>query len=270
MTRDDTRRTRSADGVAIAYDVRGDGPALVLVHGWAGRRGHWDEQVDACSSSSTVVRLDLAGHGASGRGRARWTVSAFADDVVAVVETLALGDLVLVGHSLGGSVIALAAPRLGPRVRGLVGVDTWSSIGVRLEPSEIERSVFLPDMRADFAVGSRRFAELMCGPTTPRPLLERITAETASMPPDIAVAILDTAIAAGPDEIERALRDLAVPKTAIASETFRPKDPATLAAFGIDHVVIPRTGHYLMLERPSEFNEHLARTVAAMFAANPG
>jgi pimeloyl-ACP methyl ester carboxylesterase len=69
----------------------------------------------------------------------------------------------------------------------------------------------------------------------------------------------------GPEDLERALLD--VPKAAISSETFRPKDAATLAAFGIDNVVIPGTGHYLMLERPSEFNERLARVLDVMAGA---
>ena len=258
--------TRSGDGLEIAYDVLGAGPAVVFVHGWAGRRSHWDGQ-RPLAASHTVVRVDLGGHGASGRGRTRWTVSRFAEDVVAVVDTLALDAVVLVGHSLGGSVIALVAERLGERVRGVMGVDTWSALGTRHSVSDIERSVVLPEMRVDFAAGSRRFVEAMCGPTTPRPLVERLAEEVASMAPGIALAVLDEAIRTGPEDVERALDALDVPKAAISSATFRPKDPATLAAYGIDNVVLAGTGHYLMLERPAEFNALLAGVLAAMHPA---
>jgi pimeloyl-ACP methyl ester carboxylesterase len=257
------RTVTSADGVRIAYHVAGGGaPALVFVHGWCGRRSHWDEQVDAFSPDHLIVRIDLAGHGASGPGRDRWTVASFAEDVVAVVNALAIDRVILIGHSLGGSVIVAAALRLGQRVAGLIGIDTWSSIGVRAEPADIEASVLLPDMRADFATGSARFVQLMCGPTASPALVSRITTEVAAMPPQVALAIMDEAIRQGPMQLEDGLRAIDVPKSAISSETFRPKDAGTLASFGIGNVVIPGTGHFLMLEQPAEFNHELKASVA--------
>src|SRR5438128_253020 len=71
---------RSADGVAIRFQVSGQGePTLVLVHGWALDHRLWDGQVPRLSARHRVVTLDLAGHGASGRQRARWTMAAFGD-----------------------------------------------------------------------------------------------------------------------------------------------------------------------------------------------
>jgi len=257
------RTAISADGVPIAYDVTGDGvPALVFVHGWSGNRGHWDEQVEPFASDHLVVRVDLAGHGASGVGRDRWTVASFADDVVAVVDALALDRVILIGHSLGGSVIVPAAQRLAPRVLGVIGIDTWSSIGVRHRTADIEASVLLPDMRADFAAGSARFAELMCGPTASAALVCRVRDEVAAMASDVAVSILDEAIQSGAGDLEDGLRALDVPKSAISSETFRPKDAQVLASFGISNVVVPGSGHYLMIERPIEFNRELAAAVS--------
>ena len=61
---------RSADGVAIRFEVEGQGePTLVLVHGWAFDRHVWDGQVPALSARHRVVTLDLAGHGESGGSR---------------------------------------------------------------------------------------------------------------------------------------------------------------------------------------------------------
>jgi len=255
----------STDGVPIVFDIcgrRSDAPALVFVHGWSGRREHWDEQREVFARDRLVVRLDLAGHGASGRARTRWSVGAFAADVMAVVDTLDLDHVVLIGHSLGGSVIVETARRLGGRVVRLVGVDTWSSIGIRRSVEDLEASVLLPQMRTDFEAGARAFASIMCGPSTPLDLAARIADEAASMTPQIAIAVLDDAIAAGPEVFEQTLRDLEVPRSSISSESFRPKDGAVLAAFGIDNVVLPGTGHYLMLERPRAFNELLAGVLA--------
>jgi len=68
----------SGDGVPIHYDVQGNGAlALVFVHGWCCNRRYWDRQMGHFAAQYTVVGLDLAGHGASGRDRTQWTVPAF-------------------------------------------------------------------------------------------------------------------------------------------------------------------------------------------------
>src|SRR4030042_643712 len=96
---------RSADGVPIHYDVRGNGAiALVFVHGWCCNRHHWDRQMSYFAPHYTVVSLDLAGHGESGCNRTRWTIPSFGQDVVAVVGQLGLEQVVLIGHSMSGPV----------------------------------------------------------------------------------------------------------------------------------------------------------------------
>jgi pimeloyl-ACP methyl ester carboxylesterase len=62
--------------------------------------------------------------------------------------------------------------------------------------------------------------------------------------------------------MEERLGSLHVPNSAISSETFRPKDPVAFTSYGILNVVISGSGHYLMLERPDEFNAELASAVA--------
>src|SRR6185503_15216252 len=61
----DVRGTvKSADGVAVRYEVLGSGtPAVVFVHGWSCDRRYWREQVDHFAERFTVVTVDLAGHG---------------------------------------------------------------------------------------------------------------------------------------------------------------------------------------------------------------
>lgn len=131
---------RSADGVAIRYEVRGTGaPAIVLVHGWTNSRGIWGEHPRTLSRTHRTVALDLAGHGVSGADRRDWTIDAFGEDVVAVVEQLGLERVVLVGFSMGGGVVLEAAERLGDRVLGVVFVDTFQDPESRLSDAEAEQ-----------------------------------------------------------------------------------------------------------------------------------
>lgn len=89
----------SADQVAIQYETAGRGePALVFVHCWTCNRGNWSRQAEYFAKHHQVVRLDLAGHGASGRERKDYAITAFAADVVTVVEKLGLKKVVLIGH----------------------------------------------------------------------------------------------------------------------------------------------------------------------------
>ena len=117
--------TNSFDGVPLLYDVDGLGsPALVFVHGWSCDRTYWERQFDHFKSEHLVVMLDLAGHGESGLDRTAWSMEAFGKDVASVVEKLDLNKVVLIGHSMGGTVILEAAQILPSRISALVPVDT--------------------------------------------------------------------------------------------------------------------------------------------------
>src|ERR1700730_15321765 len=97
--------------VTIAYDAAGSGdPAIVFVHGWACDRTYFAPQFEHLAARRAVVTVDLRGHGDSPRiepGAGVYAVSAFADDVLAVAETLGFIRPVVVGHSLG-ALVALA------------------------------------------------------------------------------------------------------------------------------------------------------------------
>lgn len=101
--------------MAIAYQVVGSGkPALLFVHGWYCDQSYRNAQVNHFAPQYKVVTIDLAGHGKSGLDRKTWTMEAFGDDVMAVVKELDLDRVVLIGHSIGGHVIAWA--QSGPSI----------------------------------------------------------------------------------------------------------------------------------------------------------
>jgi pimeloyl-ACP methyl ester carboxylesterase len=134
-----TRSVASADGVRIVYDVRGQGNiALVFVHCCAGNRHFWRNQVDAFSSRYRVVKLDVAGHGESGKNRKQWTVSGLSQDMVAVADDLKLKKMILIGHSMGGRVCLQAASLMKGRVLGVILVDIMNDVSQRVTTTEAE------------------------------------------------------------------------------------------------------------------------------------
>jgi pimeloyl-ACP methyl ester carboxylesterase len=116
---------RADDGLEIVGEVRGQGnTALIFLHGWCGDREYWKHQVEVFATDYRVVALDQAGHSESGKGRKAWTADGLAGDVEAVVTALSLKRVILVGHSMGGSVALLAAKRMPGTVIAVIGVDT--------------------------------------------------------------------------------------------------------------------------------------------------
>jgi pimeloyl-ACP methyl ester carboxylesterase len=152
-----TRFAPSADGVSVAWHQYGHGdPAVVLIHGWAASSAIWRAQLAALSSRYTVVTVDLAGQGESGSHREVWSLSNYAQDVAAVVAMLPKAHIILVGDGLGGPVVLEAAPRIGARVTGIIGVETFRTLGQPAPPpSQIDQA--LQPFRSDFAGTVRRY-----------------------------------------------------------------------------------------------------------------
>lgn len=95
-----------ANGVRLHYEITGDGPPLVFVHGMCGRAAVWSGQVERLSDEFTCVTYDRRGHGSSGDGSVAHSVPLHADDFAALVTALGLGPVLCVGSS-GGARIGL-------------------------------------------------------------------------------------------------------------------------------------------------------------------
>jgi pimeloyl-ACP methyl ester carboxylesterase len=256
-----TAFARSPDGVPIAYDVAGAGaPALVFVHGWSCDRTYWRGQVEPFALRHRVVAVDLAGHGESGESRSSWTMPAFGDDVVAVVDQLQLNLVVLVGHSMGGDVIVDAARRLPGRVAGLVWVDTYDALETPDPDEKVTR--FLVPFREDFGSATRGFARGMFGPHSDPDLVEWVAGDMAAAPRELALAALEHAVT-NDRVIPALLAELALPVTAINSDRW-PTDADGLAQHGVRTVIAAGLGHFPMLEDPSAFNLLLAGVVESL------
>lgn len=256
----------SADGTSIAYAAKGGGsPTLVFIHGWSCDRTYWSEQLDAFAQDHRVVTVDLAGHGDSGQGRAEWTLEAFGQDVKAVVEDLGLDEVVFIGHSMGGPVALEAAALLPDRARGVVLVDSIQDPDLDL--STVGWDQLLAGYRQDFQGSCDTMIRSMFLEDASQELVDRIQADMCSAPPQIAVRLLEKF---GTYDAVTALRETTVPVRSINAATF-PTDRETYEAHlgNWDLVVMEGVGHFLMQERPEEFNEHLRQQIESLDAPAP-
>ena len=111
--------TIEVNGIRLAYERRGSGKPMVLLHGFPLDHHLWDEVVPLLEDQFDLVLPDLRGFGGSSTVDSFYSMEDYASDVAALLDHLNIQKAAIVGHSMGGYV-ALAFARLYPeRVRGL-------------------------------------------------------------------------------------------------------------------------------------------------------
>ena len=249
-----TRTAAGAGGVPIAYEVAGTGDtALIFVHGWCCDRSYWREQVPAFTDAYRVVTLDLGGHGESPAGREDWSIQSFGEDVAAVARAVDADRFVLIGHSMSGRVVLEAAKRLGHRIAGIVAVDSLQDVStppIDIHPATESFSEAEEDFpgRMEALARGALFTE-----TSPPELVDRIARDMAAGDPLVGI---EAGIAHMTYDVAAALRQLGGPPLVLINAENPPTSEASLLAAcpGSRVVLIPDAGHFVMLERPAEFN----------------
>jgi pimeloyl-ACP methyl ester carboxylesterase len=254
-----------SDGVHIEYSRYGHGdPAIVLIHGWATDKNYWSGQIDPLKAKYTVVPVDLAGHGGSTKNRTDWSMGNYGEDVATVVRQIHNKQVILVGHSMGGTVALEAARRIGDRVIGIIVVDALKSVGLPPTPKrEIDTRV--APFRSDFVGSVRKYVtdELFEKGADPI-LVQKVAYDMSLEPPEVGVASLQSLLSM---DFTSVLPDIHVPVLAINSD-LAPTDEARIRKSLPDFKaeVIPNTGHFLMLEYPQKFNPILLRDIDTLVA----
>ena len=127
--------------ISLYYEKRGAGEPLVLLHGNGEDGSYFLHQMEAFSREFLVDALDTRGHGRSPRGSAPFTISQFAEDLLAFLDEQGLKRVNLLGFSDGGNIALTFALRHPERVRRLVlnganltprGVKAWVQLPIVL------------------------------------------------------------------------------------------------------------------------------------------
>lgn len=260
----------SADGTPISFESYGSGePTLVFVHGWSCDARYWREQIPHFSKNHRVIVLDLAGHGHSGMGRTQYTMRSFGEDVKAVTEATGSRSVILIGHSMGGSVIAEAARLMADRVIGLVGIDTLENIEYPMTQEEFEGMV--APLEKDFQTGCRQFVEAMISPRTDAKLREWILADMSAAPPDVALSAMKSMMSQYiTGEAAKIFEDIRIPVMTVNGDLWPIDYEANRRhMFSFDAIVLKDADHFLMLNRVEEFNSALEKSIDTLSSNQP-
>jgi 3-oxoadipate enol-lactonase len=267
------KRVRAGD-IELSLADHGTGSTIVFLHGFPLDHTMWASQISELGRRFRVIAPDLRGFGGSQVVAGTATMEQMADDVAAMLESLAIEKpIVLVGLSMGGYVAFQFARKYGFKTRSLVLCDTRSAAD---SPDAAAGRLKLADhvMRA----GTHHAAEAMLprafAPSTFRdnPEVTEAARRMALAQPNVGVAAALHGLASRPD-VTGLLPAIRVPTLVMVGEhdAISPVDEMRSMAQAIPDsrfVVIPGAGHVPPMESPSAFNAVLEQFVDQLPAAH--
>ncbi len=128
-------------GQRVTYKLRGEGPAIVLIHGITSSSRTWRAVIDGLAERHTVLAPDLLGHGRSGKPRGDYSLGAYASGIRDLMALLGIDSATIAGHSLGGGIAMQFSYQFPERLDRLVLVDSG---GLGSEVSLALRAATLP------------------------------------------------------------------------------------------------------------------------------
>lgn len=133
MTKEATPATlRASDGTPLAFIVRratSDAPVIALVHSLGMDHRFWDPIAQRLAGRATVVAIDARGHGQSGLGQMPCTAQRMAQDLLDLLDHLAVQRAIVGGASMGGCVALQFAGSYPERTAGVALMDTTAWYG---------------------------------------------------------------------------------------------------------------------------------------------
>ena len=252
----------SKDGTPISYEIFGAGePTLVFVHGWSCDARYWRAQVPVFSKKYRVVVLDLAGHGHSGMSRKKYSMGSFGEDVRAVTESTGSHSVILIGHSMGGSVIAEASRRMPGRVIGLIGIDTLEDVEYPMTREELKKMI--TPLEVNFRDGSRQFVGEMIASNTNRQLREWILSDMSTAPPSVAISAMNEMMnqyVTG--EAAKIFKEIRIPVITVNGDLWPINYEANRRhMISFNAIVLKKADHFLMMDRSIDFNKALEKAI---------
>jgi len=256
-------------GGDIAYDTRGSGEPVLLLHAFPLGMAMWDAQVEALAGRFQVVRFDAPGFGGSPPGDGPLTMERIADDAVALLDHLGLSRAAVCGLSMGGYAALALVRRHADRLKALVLCDTRKGPDgedARRQRAELAEKV----LREGSAAAAEATVPKLLGRTThqERPHVVGRVREIIGRNPPRGIANALYGLAARADSTDT-LREVRAPALVMCGEEDALTPPAEAEALrdgiaGGRLELLPRAGHLSNMEDAPAFNAALERFLTAL------
>ena len=246
-------RFTTLDGARIHYVNYGKGSeALVLIHGWTCNLDNWRDQVPDFAKRNRVIAIDLPGHGQSDKPQITYSMDLFARAVEAVLRDAKVKRAVLVGHSMGTPIARQFYRKYPQKTLAIVIVDgALRPFGDKALMDRLIAGFRSPDYKE----GASQMLAGLAGPNLSAEARERIKASFLNTPQHVVISAMEGMADAsiwGEDKIN-------VPVLAIMAKN--PFYGPNLEQFyrgiapNLDFQMWDGVGHFIMMEKPKEFNE---------------
>lgn len=252
-------RRVAVNGVNLAVDIRGRGPAILFIHGYPLDHAMWEPQLAGLDGWLRIAP-DLRGMGQSDAPDLGYSMATYADDLLALLTTLGVDKAVICGLSMGGYVAFEMLRRAPERVRALIVVDSRAEA----DTAEIRRA-------RDAEAGKAREGgpDAIADNMLPKFFDNRPTAVDQAIQDQIRRVIVATpyagllgaigALRDRPDSFATLRAQQELPALVIVGEEDKITPPERAQAMvdvlpNGELVVIPGAGHLASLERPDAVN----------------
>lgn len=237
------------DGVDIYYEVHGQGPVILLSHGYSATSQMWTGQVEALSKDHTLVTWDMRGHGQSDypEDQDQYSEAHTVEDMKAILDAVGADRAIVGGLSLGGYMSLAFNATYPERVRSLLIIDTgpgykndearegWNQTSLKTA-ERWERDGLTRQGSGSAEVATSRHRDATGLARAGRGMLTQKNARVISSLPDVKVPSL---VVVGENDTP----------FLNAASYMAAKIP------GAEKVVIPNAGHAANIDQPAAFNE---------------
>ncbi len=246
----------TTDQGILHYEVYGRGKPVILLHGWLGSWGLWQDTMAYLGRYYRTYALDFWGFGESGKKLDTYQVSDFVDLVDQFMERLGLSSAPLVGHSMGGTVSLLVAMRYPQRVEKVVVIGSpiaGASLAPALKLAGLRPIAFLLfTFFGLFRWGMRVASPLICRDPRFPEMMDRDLSQTTLESFLTSIASLRrTDLRAHLDQVRVPVMGM----YGLRDNIVHPHQGRVLRR-GVPHadlVEYPRAGHFIMLDEPQSF-----------------
>ncbi len=160
--------------INLYYEMTGQGPPLLFLHGLGSSTRDWAAQVDCFAPDYQVITVDVRGHGQSDKPPGPYSVSLLAADIAGLLKALQIGTVHLVGLSMGGMIafqLAVDAPQL---LESITIVNIGPELIARTAKEKIQ---FFIRAIIPRVLGMRKMGQILAARLFPRPEQEIIRQE---------------------------------------------------------------------------------------------
>jgi len=233
---------------------------VLFIHGAGGGQYTWSYQKAFFERRFSPIIIELPGHGAS-EGEGEEEIGRYAEHVYSFLKALAVSNVFLVGHSMGGAITQTLALKYAEVIKGIILVGTGAKL--RVFP------IILDGIRSDFAEAVRKITKFAYTRNTPLEMIERgVTDMMRCRPETLYVDFL----ACDRFDLMNEVEKITLPTLIICGNEDE-LTPVKYSQFlhsrmkGSRLEILPGAGHMVMMESAGSFNEKIGAFVSNPFSS---